>query len=289
VTNRRPLWSRCVIASHLVVFVSSGCALALTRSDLSRVVLSLISGTSLFVLTSLVHEASHYNLARPAWLNDLLGNLAGNLLVTPISAYRALHLKHHQTTNRDDDPFLVFKSRWMILFGAPTAVALAHGYAWRRLRGRAFGRYLIETSGMVVFLAATCALPRPVREWSLTGPLIVVAILQNIHIVTGHLDLPAGKYHDTWQLVLPRWFSAWMLHHDHHLEHHICPRLSWYELPDLRARLALKPGLELYRVTLPQFLIDVFLSGIDRPLRSRGSITRAAATPVSSRTTSLGA
>ena len=286
-TSRRPFWSRCVIASHLVIFIAMGCALAQTRSDLSRVVLSLISGTSLFVLSTLVHEASHYNLARPAWLNDLLGTLAGTLVATPVSAYRALHMKHHQATNRDDDPFNAFKTRWMILFGAPTAVALAHGHAWRRLRGRALGRYLIEMTGMLVLVAAIFALPRPVREWSLMGPFLVVAVLQNVHIITGHLDLPAGKYHDTWQLVLPEWLSVWMLRNDHHLEHHICPRLNWYELPDVRARLALQPELELHRVTLAQFFIEVFLGVGDRPALSRRSIARTALTTLFARPRSL--
>jgi fatty acid desaturase len=263
-----------VIAAHLAIFVGMSYALALTHADLGRVVLSLISGASLFVLTSLVHEASHYHLARPAWLNDLLGNLAGTLFATPVSAYRAVHMKHHQTTNRDDDPFTVLNSRWMIFFGAVTHLALAHVYVWRHLRGRALGRYLIEMSVILVLLAAAFVLPRPVREWSLFGPLIVVVVLQNIHIVTGHLDLPAAKYHDTWQLVLPRWFSLWMIHHDHHLEHHIYPRLHWYELPHVRARLSLDPALELHRVTLPQFFSEVFFRGAGWPHLPRRSIAR---------------
>ena len=89
---------------------------------------------------------------------------------------------------------------------------------------------------------------------------MVVAVLQNLRIVTGHMDLPAGKYHDTWQLVLPGWLSVWLLHYDHHLEHHIRPRLNWYELPALRAKLALEPDLPLHRVTLLQFFVDVFLT-----------------------------
>ncbi len=277
--THRPLWSQGVIAAHMAVVALTGYALAINRSDLSRVVLSLIAGTSLFALSTLVHEASHYNLARWPWLNDVLGTLAGTLLVTPVSAYRAQHRKHHQTTNHHDDPFNVFNTRWMIVFGAPTAIAVAHGYAWRHLRGRALGRYVIEMCAMLAVVAAVFVLPRPVREWSLIGPLVVVALLQNIHIVTGHLDLPAGKYHDTWQLVLPGWLSAWLLHNDHHLEHHLCPRLNWYELPDVRARLALKPGLELHRVTLPQFFAQVFLKGANRPVLARRPITRSLPAP----------
>jgi fatty acid desaturase len=256
----RPPWSQWVIASHLIVVLVAGCALALTRSDLFRLLLTLICGTSLFVLSTLVHEASHYNLARRRWLNELLGALAGSLLATPISAYRAVHMKHHQATNREADPFNLFNSRWMILFGAPTAIALAHGYAWRYLRGRALGRYLVEMCGILALASAIVASPRPVREWSLIGPLVVLALFQNIHILTGHLDLPAGKYHDTWQLVLPRWLSAWVLHNDHHLEHHIFPRLNWYELPALREKLTLEPDLPLQRVTFFQFFVEVFLT-----------------------------
>ncbi len=259
-TFRRPFWPQCVIASHLAVFVVAGYALAVCRSDSLRLVLTLISGTSLFVLSSLVHEASHSSLARSAWLNEVLGNLAGYLLATPLTAYRALHMKHHQKTNRDDDPFLVFNTRWMIFLGAPTAIALNHVYAWRHLRGRALLRYLIELCGLFVLVVVILVAPRPLREWSLFGPLLVVAFLQNIHIVTGHLDLPAGKYHDTWQLVLPRWFSVWMIHHDHHLEHHISPRLAWHELPAVREKLVREPGLELHRVTLSQFFLEVFLT-----------------------------
>ena len=98
--NRRPHWSQCVIAAHLAIVVVTGYALALTRSDLPRLVLSLISGTSLFVLSTLVHEASHYNLARQTWLNDVLGTLAGTLLATPVSAYRA----HPHEASPDDKP-----------------------------------------------------------------------------------------------------------------------------------------------------------------------------------------
>ncbi len=257
--NRRPLWSRCVIGSHIVVVLALGYVLAQNRSDLYRVLLSLISGTSLFVLTGLVHEASHHLLARSAWLNDLLGNLAGTLLATPVSAYRALHLKHHQCTNREDDPNKVLRSRWMILFGVPTYIFLTHSHAWRHLRGRALLRYLVELAGMGAAIAALWLLPRSIREWSLAGPLIVVAVLQNVRIVTGHMDLPSGKYDDTWQLVLPGWLSVWLLHYDHHLEHHVRPRLTWYELPGLRAKLGRTPGPPLHRVTLPQFFLEVFL------------------------------
>ena len=88
---------------------------------------------------------------------------------------------------------------------------------------------------MAVFLTALAlTLPGSVRDRGWLLPLLVVMILQNIRIVTEHLDLPSGRYYDTWQLVLPSWLSGWILHYDHHLEHHLRPGLHWYELPGYR-------------------------------------------------------
>ena len=123
---------------------------------------------------------------------------------------------------------------------------------------------------MAVFLAVLALLlPRSLRDRAWLLPLLIVMILQNIRIVTEHLDLPSGRYHDTWQLVLPGWLSGWLLHYDHHLEHHLRPGLHWYELPGYRARLsARETELALHRVTLGGYVRDVLLKSplaADRP------------------------
>jgi glucans biosynthesis protein C len=93
---------------------------------------------------------------------------------------------------------------------------------------------------------------------------VIVIILQNLRIVTEHLDLPSGRYQDTWQLVLPGWISGWLLHYDHHLEHHLRPGLHWHELPGYRARLSSRATeLGLHKVTLGKYFRDVVLR---RPL-----------------------
>src|SRR4029077_921107 len=123
------------------------------------------SGVSLFVLTGLVHEASHRLLCRTSWLNELLGNLAGWMVLTPLTAYRAFHLKHHQTTNQEGDPNAPLNSRWMLGLGSLVYATLIHLHVWKHLRGRRLARYALELAGMVVFLSALAlCLPGSLRD-----------------------------------------------------------------------------------------------------------------------------
>jgi glucan biosynthesis protein C len=269
--GRAIAWPRLAIGVHLVVVAVASWQLGGTHARLIVASWAIISGVSLFVLTGLVHEASHGLLARSAWLNECLGNLAGWALFTPLTAYRAFHLKHHQSTNRDGDPNAPLNSRWMLGFGSLVYVTLIHRYALITLRGRRLARYLFESAGMVLFVALLAfGLPRALRERAWLLPMGIVVLLQNIRIVTEHLDLPAGRYRDTWQLVLPAWLSRWLLHYDHHLEHHLRPGLHWHELPRYRAALiAREPEIALNRVRLGPFLAEVFA----RPPRAPGPPT----------------
>lgn len=269
VTPRRcsPTAARLVIAAHLAVVALAGLALVASHSRAVWALGALASGTSLFALTGLVHEASHRHLARRRARNDALGMLAGWPLLTPVSAYRAFHNAHHRATNDEHDPNGPLNSRWMLLVGAPVYVALIHRHALTSLRGRELARYLAEALAMVATLGAILPLlPHAVRERAFLLPLGVAALWQNLRIVSEHLDLPAGKFHDTWQLALPAPLSRWLLHYDHHLEHHLRPGLRWHELPLYRAEIrrgGFIPGPQ--QVTPLRFAREVFC----RPPRGR--------------------
>jgi fatty acid desaturase len=258
--DRRSAWPRLAIGAHLVVVLVAGFVLVSSHSKIVWAVGAIASGASLFVLTGLVHEASHRLLARRGWLNEALGNLAGWPLFTPLSAYRAFHLKHHQATNGVDDPNAPLNSRWMIAIGSIAYVASIHRHACTTLRGRALARYALESLAMVATLAAALIwLPHAVRERAWLLPLAVTALLQNLRIVSEHLDLPSGKFLDTWQLALPAPLSRWLLHYDHHLEHHLRPGLRWHELPAYRLELGrLEAVPPSRRVTLRRFAREVF-------------------------------
>ena len=196
--EQRSLWPALAIGAHLGVVLVVGFILVSTHAKLVWVVGAIVSGSSVFVLTGLIHEASHHLLARRRWLNEVLGNLAGWPMLTPLTAYRAFHLKHHQATNTLDDPNAPLNSRWMIVFGSLAYVVLIHRHACKTLRGRALARYVVESTVMVATLAlALIWLPHAIRERAWLLPLAVTGLLQNLRIVTEHLDLPSGRFHDT--------------------------------------------------------------------------------------------
>ncbi len=258
---------RLMIVAHLGVAALAGFALVGSHSKLVWIAGAIVSGTSLFALTGLIHEASHRHLARNRALNDALGMLAGWPLLTPLSAYRSFHNAHHRATNVEGDPNKPLNSRMMLVFGSTTYLALIHRHAIKTLRGRPLARYVIETLAMVATLGAVLALlPHAVRERAFLLPLLVSTLWQNLRIVSEHLDLPSGRFHDTWQLALPSWLSRWLLHYDHHLEHHLRPTLRWHQLPAYRAEIRRGGFVPLtHQVTAPQFAREVF--------RKRRSIT----------------
>jgi len=262
--HRRSAWSRLAIGSHLLVVLATGFVLVSSHSKAVWTLGAIVSGTSLFVLTGLIHEASHRLLSRRGWLNEAMGNLAGWPLLTPLSAYRAFHLKHHQATNHQDDPNAPLNAREMVVFGSIVYVVLIHRQAWRTLRGKDLTRYAFEFAAMVAGLSILLiALPHAVRERALLLPMAVMALLQNLRIVSEHLDLPSGKFLDTWQLALPGPISRWLLHYDHHLEHHLRPGLRWHELPAYRAELERAEAVPASRqVTLGSFAREVFAKGM---------------------------
>ncbi len=63
------------------------------------------------------HECSHYTLAPPRWLNEVVGQLIGTFAFVPISLYRAAHHLHHAYINSEKDeemwPFTIpGTARW---------------------------------------------------------------------------------------------------------------------------------------------------------------------------------
>jgi fatty acid desaturase len=102
----------------VLAFASSVCAIVLGASRAIPPALSVVLGTfGAYAAFTPLHEAAHRSIARARWVNEVVGRLAGVLLVAPFSAARLFHLEHHKHTNdpdADPDHYSGRGARWAL-------------------------------------------------------------------------------------------------------------------------------------------------------------------------------
>src|SRR5437870_2640635 len=106
-----------IFASALALF-ATGTWLAL-EGRLPGVTIAL-NATAIFVMFTVVHDASHYSISSRRWVNGVFGRMA-MLFVSPLIAFPAfgfIHIEHHRHTNDDDhdpDHFASHGPTWQLL------------------------------------------------------------------------------------------------------------------------------------------------------------------------------
>src|ERR1700736_2328421 len=70
-----------------------------------RVVTIALNAIAMFVMFTVLHDASHYSISSRRWVNGVFGR-AAMLFVSPLIAFPAfgfIHIEHHRHTNDDDN------------------------------------------------------------------------------------------------------------------------------------------------------------------------------------------
>jgi hypothetical protein len=133
---------------------------------------------------SMTHYSAHRTLAKPIWLNELLGELYSVISLTdPLFVYRNGHLgKHHGQLNRKADPDSAFLEKngfdsghsvewyWHHLFFTLVNPAYYTRALWTRFRHNLFATDLVELKGIFYTVVRT------VVVITLHGGLITLAI-----------------------------------------------------------------------------------------------------------------
>ena len=83
---------------------------------------TLLAIAGAYVSFTPMHDAAHRSVARPRWINELVGRVAVIPLFGPFPAVRYVHLEHHKHTNEPDadpdhwsgrGPRLLLPLRWL--------------------------------------------------------------------------------------------------------------------------------------------------------------------------------
>ncbi|MFP6718558.1 MAG: fatty acid desaturase family protein [Alphaproteobacteria bacterium] len=231
------------------------------------VIAIIIIGTRQHALIVLAHDATHYRLFKPRWLNDLIGRMCGMVSGVSMCSYRVIHRLHHNHLYQDQDPdiplhggyprgrtylakkllrdlcgFTAWKT-YAYFFGAPSINTTSNQSSRplddtsSRLRQSArHDRYLVAGFHLTA-LTAALAIGHGLEYlllWVLPLATIVPALLR-LRAVCEHgavIDFtsPLGAARTN---LSPIWLQ-WLLfpHHvNYHLEHHIYPAIPHYNLP----------------------------------------------------------
>ncbi len=219
----------------------------------ARLPLYLLAAAALHGISLFTHEGVHGCLSRSPLWNRLLAAVCAWPVLQNFAAYRVLHLRHHADLGGPLDPDhypnyarwprLVMAMHWgRLVAGYPVYVTaipfLALPYA-KTFRERAW--ILGETAAVVSIAAALFQLPS-LRPYLLHGwllPMVFINTMVNVRGMSQHTLLlpPRDPVLGTRSILTSRLVAFFMCNENLHLEHHLYPRVPWYRLPALHARL----------------------------------------------------
>lgn len=269
-------------ASFMALYLAgaAGAALAADQMDspwkfLLCFPLYLLAAASLHGISLFTHEAVHGTLSGNRIVNGLLGAACAIPVLQNFSAYKVLHLRHHQHLGEEGDPdhyanytrwtWLVFTMNWArLLVGYPVYIiaipilALKHGSTQARIA------ILAEISATVLLVAGVWMSPIP-TAWILHGwaiPMLVINTMVNIrgmsqHTLLEHCDDDVQGTRSILTVPLVRFF---MCNENYHLEHHLYPGVPWHHLPKVHEALGPElrkqgaPYISSYRSFVAEFV-----------------------------------
>lgn len=216
----------------------------------------ILAGFFVNGLVQLGHEAWHRNLFRSAFANDLFGHVFGLLFLVPFGSARHAHLAHHRHNRTEKDPdaynvgtrgprvmiqFYVVAAFGLVL--APLHFAILYPAVF--MRGRALRMHLLEVIASALVVASVLALwlipyglfPAFVKIWLV--PVAFASPWNGLKSIADHYanQWKGDRFHtSTTVRTNSLWTLAWS-GLNHHLDHHLYPRVPGPNLPELHAHL----------------------------------------------------
>ncbi len=241
-----------IYALGAVAVVSIASRIASAWQYLFCVPLYLLVAASLHGISLFTHEAVHGTLSENRRINAVLGAACAIPVLQNYSAYRVLHLRHHQHLGEDGDPdhyanytrwtWLVFAMNWArLLVGYPVYIIAIPILGFKHGTAKARVGILTEVAATGLLVALVWFSPLPaVWIWHAWGiPMLLINNMVNIrgmsqHTLLEHVDDEVRGTRSILTNPLVRYF---MCNENYHLEHHLHPGVPWHQLPKVHAAL----------------------------------------------------
>jgi fatty acid desaturase len=214
--------------------------------------LYLLAAASLHGISLFTHEGVHGVLDRNPIYNRSLSILCALPVGQNYSAYKVLHLQHHQHLGLPGDPdhygnytqwtWLQFLMHWgRLIIGYPVYLVAIPILGFRQ--GNNIDRIWIAIEVILLGLITTALLLSPIdRNLLISGwliPMIFINTMVNIRGMSQHtgleheFDIVLG----TRTILTNPVTRFFMCNENYHLEHHLYPGVPWYNLPALHDEL----------------------------------------------------
>jgi ferredoxin-NADP reductase/fatty acid desaturase len=211
--------------------------------QLPRAVTIALNAISIFVMFTVLHDASHYSISSKRWVNGVFGR-AAMLFLSPLISFPGwafIHIEHHRYANDDDhdpDHFVSHGSWWQLPFRW-AAMDLPYLTFYVRNHRRRPTREVAESSVLFAFAVALIVTTLVTGTFWLL--LVIYLIPERIAIIVlgwwfawlphhGLEDTQRdNRYRATRNRVGMEWlFTPLLLSQNYHLVHHLHPSVPFY-------------------------------------------------------------
>ena len=210
---------------------------------LPRVVTIAANAISIFVMFTVVHDASHYSISRQRWVNRVFGRAAMLFVSSAISfpSFGFIHIEHHRHANDDDhdpDAFASHGKWWQLpVRFALMDVAYLPFYA-RNIKRRPRAE-VAETAALQALTVAVIVTTLATGSFWMLAVIYLIPERVAMFVLAWWFDwLPhhgledtqrENRYRATRNRVGMEWlFTPLMLSQNYHLVHHLHPSVPFY-------------------------------------------------------------
>ncbi|MGV0804722.1 fatty acid desaturase [Mycolicibacterium setense] len=201
------------------------------------------SAAAIFILFTVLHDASHYSISSHRWVNVAFGRVA-MFFVSPLISFKSfsfIHIEHHRNTNdgdSDPDHFVSAAPWWQLPIRFPAMDVPYIGFLIRNLRRRPRTEILETVALMTVSVTVIVAAALTGQLWTLA---LIYLIPERVAMFVlawwfdwlPHHDLEDTQRDNRYRATRNRVGSEWiltplLLSQNYHLVHHLHPSVPFY-------------------------------------------------------------
>ncbi|NDV10656.1 2Fe-2S iron-sulfur cluster binding domain-containing protein [Rhodococcus sp. IEGM 248] len=201
------------------------------------------SSAAIFVLFTVLHDASHYSISSHRWVNVAFGRVA-MFFVSPLISFRSfafIHIEHHRNTNdgeSDPDHFVSASPWWQLPIRFPAMDLPYISFLVRNLRRRPRAEVLETAALMTLSVTVIASAAFAGHLWTLA---LIYLIPERVAMFVlawwfdwlPHHDLDDTQRENRYRATRNRVGSEWiltplLLSQNYHLVHHLHPSIPFY-------------------------------------------------------------